>query len=83
MTNDPHSGSRWEPEHRHDETAELPAPTQPTVPLSVEQGTTGTQDGVPVPPGGGQLPDSGRDGTPDFGGRGATDDPADNAGDPV
>jgi hypothetical protein len=29
MTNDAHSGSRWEPERRPGETAELPAAVQP------------------------------------------------------
>ena len=118
MTNDAHSGSRWEPEQRREATAELPAAAQPPtaeqavppVPQqmpkkrrpraaaltaaglvlvgsaggfaigsaaaspdapTVEQ--TGT-DGVPVPPGGGQLPDSDGDGRPDFGGRGSMPD---------
>ena len=140
MTNDAHSGSRWEPEHRRDETAELPTAAQPPAeqavppvlppvggntafpiwsgaaavppplarnkkkrPLAaltaaglvlvggtggwaiasavvsdgnpaVEQTRTddgaGTPDGVAVPPGAGQRPDSDSDGAPNFGGDG-------------
>jgi hypothetical protein len=133
MTDTGHSGSRWEPEHRRDETAELrawqpanaqqplvaddsahtwQAPSQPASkrkrPLAaltaaglvlvggaggfaigsaaastdsattLERGTTdgssGTQDGFPVPPGAGQLPDADGDGIPDFGGGGGRPD---------
>src|SRR5215210_8489000 len=126
MTNEAHSGSRWELEHRRDGTAELPVAigstahptgTEPgAVPApparkrrrplaaltaaglvlvggaggwaigsaaastdtpAVEQpgtdGTTGTQEDVPVPPGG-EAPDRDGDRVPHFGGRGGIPD---------